>query len=133
MGRLTLRGWQAKRFATGEVKWSQCEESVTTALAFWRPLWITFVFAHDLSATEQDAFQTRLVKAFPEARLSFWSAEEVLRRMRETDEGQRAVAWLFDRQGSLDELLASLVDKEPVVGNRCYRGAAGGAQRPVLT
>lgn len=34
MGRLTLRGWQAKRFVTAEVQWSQCEASVKTALAF---------------------------------------------------------------------------------------------------
>jgi len=116
MGRLTLRGWQAKRFATGEVQWSQCEESVRTALAFWRPLWIVFVFAHDLSATEQAAFKARLIDAFPIVRLTFWSAEEVLRRMRDTDDGRRATTWLYDRPGTLDELMASLIDKEPVVG-----------------
>ena len=37
MGRLTLRGWQAKRFATGEVQWSQCEDSIRTALACSAP------------------------------------------------------------------------------------------------
>jgi len=116
LGRLTIRGWQAKRFSTGAVQWAQCEESLKTALAFWRPLRITFVFAHDLSAAEQKIFETRLVKSFPIVRLDFWSAEEVLRRLRETDEGQRAVAWLFGRQGTLEELLASMVGKEPVVG-----------------
>lgn len=118
MGRLTLRGWQSKRFATGEVQWSQCEGSLKTALAFWRPLHVTFVFAHDLSAIEQTEFRTRLVDAFRVVRLDYWSAAEVLKRMRETDEGQRATAWLFDRRGTLDELLASMVDKEPVSGAR---------------
>lgn len=116
MGRLTLRGWQAKRFATGDMKLDQCEKSLRRALAFWRPLWITFVFAHDLSAIEQRRFEDELVKAYPMVRLNFWSAEEVLRRMRDTEDGQRAAVWLFERRGTLDELLATLVDKEPVEG-----------------
>jgi hypothetical protein len=118
MGRLTLRGWQAKRFATGEVQWSQCEDSIRTALAFWRPLWITFVFAHDLSAGEQETFRKRLIEAFPIVRLNFWSAEEVLRRLRDTEEGRRATVWLFGRGGTLEELIASMVDKEAVEGAR---------------
>jgi len=118
MGRLTLRGWQAKRFATGKIQWPKCEKSVRTALAFWRPLHITFVFAHDLSAEEQADFQKRIVEAFPVVRLSYWSAEEVLRRLRDTEDGRRAKVWLFGRSLTFDELLVSMVGKEPVQGAR---------------
>src|SRR5690349_19281612 len=48
----TRRGWQAKRFEKGRINWAQCRESVSAAVAFWRPPRITFVFAHELSAGE---------------------------------------------------------------------------------
>jgi len=70
-GRRTLRGWQAKRF-TDAIPWAKCRESVDRALAFWRPPRITFCFAHDLSAKEQDQFRTELADRFPEVRLDFW-------------------------------------------------------------
>ena len=51
-------------------------------------------------------------------RLNFWSAKEVLRRMRDTEEGRSATVWLFGRGGTLEELIASMVDKEPIMGGR---------------
>jgi hypothetical protein len=90
----TLRGWQAKRFTEG-IQWAKCRDSVERALAFWRPTRITFCFAHDLSAKEQEQFRTELADRFPEVRLDFWGAWELQRRLRDTDEGRRAAAWLF--------------------------------------
>lgn len=69
-GRRTLRGWQAKRF-TGAIQWAKCRESVARALAFWRPPRITFCFAHDLSAKDQDQFRTELAGRFPEVSPGF--------------------------------------------------------------
>lgn len=91
----TSRGWQAKRF-TKEIHWAQCRDSVQTALAFWRPPRITFVFVNDLSAKDQRAFEDDLASRFPLVRLDFWSGSEVQRRIRDTAEGRRAVAWLFN-------------------------------------
>ena len=90
----TLHGWQAKRF-TGPISWAQCRESVTRAVAFWRPPRITFCFPRDLSANEQRSFQTELVDHFPVVRIDFWPGPELQRRIRDTDEGRRAAAWLF--------------------------------------
>jgi len=83
------------RFTDG-IHWPQCQDSVRRAVAFWRPLWITFCFAHDLSAIEQESFRTELVERFREVRLDVWSASELQRLIRDTEEGQRAAAWLWE-------------------------------------
>jgi hypothetical protein len=101
----TLRGWQAKRFR-GPIQWGKCRESVDRAMAFWRPPRITFCFANDLSAAEQKKFQTELVDHFPEVRLDFWGKSELQRRLRDTDEGRRAAAWLFSGTETSEEALA---------------------------
>lgn len=79
---LTRRGWQAKRFEKGKIHWDQCRKSVETAVAFWRPPRITFVFAHELSAREQEEFRTELVErvALPVA-LDYMPEAEVQRRV----------------------------------------------------
>ncbi len=101
----TLRGWQAKRFTSG-IHWEQCRKSVTRAVAFWRPPRITFCFAHDLSASEQESFRTDLADCFPQVRLDFWPASELQRLIRDTDEGRRAAAWLFEnREANLEAVL----------------------------
>jgi hypothetical protein len=111
----TVRGWQAKRFARGGIHWGQCRDSVMRALAFWRPPRITFCFAHDLSAGEQESFRTELVARFPQVRLDFWSAEELQRLIRDTDEGQRAAAWLFsNRDASLEEIRKAMAVGGPL-------------------
>lgn len=93
---LTRRGWQAKRFEKGKIHWDQCRKSVETAVAFWRPPRITFVFAHELSAREQEEFRTELVErvALPVA-LDYMPEAEVQRRLRDTPDGRQAAAWLF--------------------------------------
>jgi hypothetical protein len=91
----TLRGWQAKRF-TGGIKWPQCQESVERAVAFWRPPRITFAFPKLLSAKEQEDFRSNLIEQFPGVRLDWWDRDELQARMRDTEGGRRAVAWLFD-------------------------------------
>jgi hypothetical protein len=98
----TLRGWQAKRF-TGDIKWDQCEESVRRALAFWRPPRLTFAFPKILSAKEQDDFRTRLIEKFPHQHLDWWDDEELQARMRDTEGGRRAAAWLFDNLEETEE------------------------------
>lgn len=98
-GRDTLRGWQAKRYTKG-INWTECEESVRRAQAFWRPRHITFCFALDLSAKDQAHFESRLVRRFPHLRLDYWSGSELQRLMRDTEAGQRAANYLFgDRAG----------------------------------
>ncbi len=94
---LTRRGWQAKRFEKGKMHWGQCRESVETAMAFWRPPRITFVFAHELSADEQTSFRTELVERvnLPIA-LDYMPEAEIQRRLRDTPEGRQAAAWLFE-------------------------------------
>ena len=114
----TLRGWQAKRFTDG-IQWAKCRESVERALAFWRPPRITFTFAHDLSAKEQDQFRTELAQRFPEVRLDFWSASELQRRLRDTDEGRRAAAWLFgDSEVSLEAIQRAYAVGGPLEDSR---------------
>lgn len=93
----TLRGWQAKRFTDG-IHWAQCRDSVRRAIAFWRPPHITFCFAHDLSANEQEKFRTELIERFPRVRLDFWPASELQRLIRGTEDGKRAAAWLFENR-----------------------------------
>ena len=100
----TLRGWQAKRFTDG-IHWEQCRKSVRRALAFWRPPRITFCFAHDLSGGEQEQFRTELAEHFPEVRLDFWPEAELQRLIRDTDEGQRAAAWLFENPEATREAM----------------------------
>jgi len=95
----TLRGWQAKRY-TVAINWEECRQSVRRALAFWRPPRITFCFPRDLSGGEQERFRTELIERFPEVRLDFWPGGELQRLIRDTDEGQRAVAWLFANPGA---------------------------------
>lgn len=95
----TLRGWQAKRY-TAAINWEECRQSVRRALAFWRPPRITFCFPRDLSGGEQERFRTELIERFPEVRLDFWPGGELQRLIRDTDEGQRAVAWLFANPGA---------------------------------
>lgn len=90
----TVRGWQAKRF-TGAINWVECTTSIRRAKTFWRPPHITFCFPKDLSAAEQEQFRTKLVDSFPEVRLDFWSGGELQRLIRDSEEGQRAAAWLF--------------------------------------
>jgi hypothetical protein len=90
----TLRGWQSKRFLD-RIYWDQCQESVSRALAFWRPLRITFVFPKVLSAKEQDDFRIELTEKFPRVRLEWWDASELQPRMRDTAGGRRAADWLF--------------------------------------
>ena len=94
---LTRRGWQAKRFEKGKIHWGQCRESVETAVAFWRPPRITFVFAHELSADEQTNFRTELLERLdlPVA-LDYMPEAEIQRRLRDTPEGRQAAAWLFE-------------------------------------
>jgi hypothetical protein len=93
----TLRGWQAKRYEKGKINWTECRKSVVDAVAFWRPPRITFVFAHELSAREQEAFRTELVKRVDRpVRLDFMPEAEVQRRLRDTPEGRQAAAWLFE-------------------------------------
>jgi hypothetical protein len=93
----TLRGWQAKRYEKGKINWAECRKSVTDAVAFWRPPQITFVFAHELSAKEQEAFRTELVERLDlPVRLNFMPEAEVQRRLRDTPEGRQAAAWLFE-------------------------------------
>jgi hypothetical protein len=93
----TLRGWQAKRYEKGKINWSECRQSVNDAVAFWRPPRITFVFAHELSAKEQNAFRTELVERVDlPVMLDFMPEAEVQRRLRDTAEGRQAAAWLFE-------------------------------------
>lgn len=93
----TRRGWQSKRFAKGQIHWEQCRSSVTTAVAFWRPPRITFVFAHELSAKEQEEFRTELVERLDlPVRLDYLPEAEIQRRLRDTPEGRQAAAWLFE-------------------------------------
>lgn len=93
----TRRGWQAKRYAKDEIHWGQCRESVETAVAFWRPPRITFLFAHELSAKEQVGFRTDLVEKIghPVA-LDYVPEAEIQRWLRDTDEGRQAATWLFE-------------------------------------
>lgn len=93
----TRRGWQAKRYAKDEIHWGQCRKSVETAVAFWRPPRITFVFAHELSAKEQVEFRTDLVEeiAHPLV-LDYVPEAEIQRWLRGTDEGRQAATWLFE-------------------------------------
>lgn len=95
----TIRGWQAKRF-TGAINWQECRTSVRRALAFWRPTRITFCFPRELSGGEQESFRTELIERFPEVRLDFWPGGELQRLIRDTDEGRRAAAWLFENPGA---------------------------------
>lgn len=93
----TRRGWQAKRFEKGKINWAQCRESVLAAVAFWRPPRITFVFAHELSADEQDDFRTELVERLGlPILLDYMPEAEIQRRLRDTPEGRQAAAWLFE-------------------------------------
>ncbi len=112
-GRVTLRGWQAKRFTDG-LHIKQCQSSLDVAVAFWRPLWVTFVFAQDLSASEQTTFQNEVVVRHPEVRVDFWSEIEVQRRLRDSEEGRRAAAWLFGSGNTIEDVLAAMVSKAPV-------------------
>jgi hypothetical protein len=114
LGRLTLRGWQAKRYPPTKIHWKQCEESLKDAVAFWRPLQVTFVFTHDLSANDQTNFRTKLAEAHPYLRLNWWGDTEVQRLLRDTEEGRRAAAWLFEGTPTIEDLMASLMSKEPV-------------------
>ncbi len=114
LGRLTLRGWQAKRYAPMKIHWKQCEESLESAVAFWRPLRVTFVFTHDLSASDQVSFQKKLAEAHSEIRVDWWGGTEVQRLLRDTEEGRRAAAWLFEGGPTIEDLMASLVSSEPV-------------------
>jgi hypothetical protein len=94
---LTRRGWQAKRFEKGKIHWEQCRGSVETAVAFWRPPRITFIFAHELSADEQTKFRTELVErvGLPVV-LDYMPEAEIQRRLRDTPQGRQAAAWLFE-------------------------------------
>jgi hypothetical protein len=92
----TSHGWQAKRFEKGKIHWGQCSDSIKRAIEFWRVPRMTFCFAHDLSAEEQVAFTRELIEQFRQVRLDFWSATNLQRLIRDTDEGRRAAAWLFD-------------------------------------
>jgi hypothetical protein len=104
----TLRGWQAKRFTTG-IHWGQCRESVKRAVVFWRPSHITFCFAHDLSAGEQDSFREELIEQFRHVRLDFWPAAELQRLIRDAEGGRRAAAWLFaNREATTEVMLRAL-------------------------
>ena len=101
----TVRGWQAKRY-TSNVNWTACQESVTRAVAFWRPPRVTFVFPTDLSAGQQGTFKKKLIEEFPYVHFDWWGESELQRRIRDTEEGRRAAAWLFanleaDRDESL--------------------------------
>lgn len=95
----TLRGWQAKRY-TAAINWEECRSSVRRAVAFWRPPRITFCFPRELSGGEQSSFRTEVADHFPQVRLDFWPGGELQRLLRDTEEGQRAVAWLFANPGA---------------------------------
>lgn len=148
----TLRGWQAKRFTDG-IQWAKCRESVERALAFWRPTRITFCFAHDLSAKEQEQFRVELADRFPEVRLDFWGASELQRRLRDTDEGRRAAAWLFSgseigeeamrrayaaggpledsrQAGERQALIQTFMDRDPHVHYSTVSRSSGGPDTP---
>ncbi|MFA4927655.1 MAG: hypothetical protein WC558_04010 [Patulibacter sp.] len=92
----TRRGFQAKRYAAGAIKWAECRSSLRAAAAFWRPPYVTFIFAEDLSAKEQKQLETELADHFPLVRVDHWPGSEVNRRLRDTTQGQRAAAWLFE-------------------------------------
>lgn len=79
----TLRGWQSKRFLD-DIHWDQCRNSIERAVAFWRPLRITFVFPKVLSALEQDNFRIHLIEKFPRVKVDWWDASEIQPRMRDT-------------------------------------------------
>lgn len=103
---LTRRGWQAKRFERGKIHWGQCRDSVETAVAFWRPPRITFVFAHELSADEQTKFRTELVERVDlPVVLDYMPEAEIQRRLRDTPEGRQAAAWLFEDSESEAEAM----------------------------
>ena len=94
---LTRRGWQAKGFEKGKIHWGQCRESVETAVAFWRPPRITFLFAHELSAREQKEFRSELVERIDvPVTIDYMPEAEIQRRLRDTPEGRQAAAWLFE-------------------------------------
>lgn len=93
---LTRRGWQAKRFEKGKIHWSQCRDSVKSAVAFWRPPRITFLFPHELSAKEQEDFRSELIERVDlPVTLDYMPEAEIQRRLRDAPEGQQAAAWLF--------------------------------------
>jgi hypothetical protein len=98
----TLRGWQAKRFAD-KINWTQCEESMRRAAAFWRPPRVTFAFPKVLSAKEQAKFRTHLIEKFPRVHIDWWDGDELQARIRDTEGGRRAVAWLFDNLEETEE------------------------------
>jgi hypothetical protein len=90
---LTRRGWQAKRFEKGKIHWGQCRDSVETAVAFWRPPRITFIFAHELSADEQSKFRTELVERVDlPVVLDYTPEAEIQRWLRDSPEGRQAAA-----------------------------------------
>jgi len=103
---LTRRGWQAKRFEKGKIHWGQCRDSVETAVAFWRPPRITFIFAHELSADEQSKFRTELVERVDlPVVLDYTPEAEIQRWLRDSPEGRQAAAWLFEDSESEAEAL----------------------------
>jgi hypothetical protein len=81
-GGATLRGWQAKRF-TAAINWGQCQESMRRAVAFWRPLRVTFAFPKILSGNEQKNFRGRLIEEFPRIQIDWWGLEELQTRIRD--------------------------------------------------
>jgi hypothetical protein len=128
-GGRTLRGWQAKRF-TGAIKWDQCQESVSRALPWWRPLRITFGFPKRLSGDEQMKFRKNLIEKFPQVRIDWWDHDELQRRMRDTEDGRRAAAWLFSHP---DADRAALLRALAVGGELANAGQAAARAAEIQT
>jgi hypothetical protein len=108
------RVWQAKRF-TGSIRWEQCEESLRTAIASYKPQSVTFVFPKDLTAAQLRSFETRLrtIGAAAGVSVDHWGVS-VLRNRLQRNAHVRIRYFGYDRQTMMDVAAGRLASADPI-------------------
>jgi hypothetical protein len=95
-----LRGWQAKRH-TQRIDISDCQRSLDRAVTVWAPQTVTFVFPHDLTASEHTAFTRDVAARHPDVSVDYWGRSVVLARL-DSEEGRRIAAVFFEEHDAVE-------------------------------
>ncbi|MGE3795553.1 MAG: hypothetical protein AB7I38_16740 [Dehalococcoidia bacterium] len=112
-GGTVARGWQVKRF-TGRIHWTQCVESLDTAVRRHEARWVTFCFARDLTVSQKAAFTNKLVGRHRGVKVDFWTAGTLTARLLRASNSRQIARRFFAPADSNDEILRTVRAGGPI-------------------
>jgi hypothetical protein len=89
-----IRAWQCKRY-TDSISWPKCKRSLDRAVSTYSVPHYTFVFARDLTSSQEKLFKQHLVGRHEGVRVDHWDHATVLAKLLASDQGQRIASFFY--------------------------------------